>query len=154
MAGAAVVFAIACVLPLTYMIAIALWAPAGPTSEANQILQLDARQWSLLQNSVVMGAGAAMLATVLGAPFRSISRPRARTLQVRVAPGVDCTPIAPTYVIALAWTYLATGRSRRPDGRTRPGVWLDLQRGWSSGSPGAHLLSHSDARVRDGAATD
>jgi iron(III) transport system permease protein len=117
------------------MAAMALWAPAGPTSEANQILQLDARQWSLLQNSVVMGAGAAILASLLGAPVglyvaRGPARFRSVLRLALIAP-----LLLPPYVIALAWTYLGgtAGLVARAAGR-------DLVSGWTYSVAGAAVI--------------
>jgi iron(III) transport system permease protein len=117
------------------MVAMALWATASSTAGATPFLLIDARQRSLLQNSVVMSAGAALLATALGAPLgfylaRGSARLRSALRLALIAP-----LLLPPYVIALAWTYLGGGA-----GLLARTVGRDLVSGWTYSTAGAAVV--------------
>jgi iron(III) transport system permease protein len=117
------------------MVVRALWPPAGATSAAVRGLALDARQWSLLQNSVLIGAGAAMLATVLGAALglylaRGLASQRSWVRLALIAP-----LLLPPYVIALAWTYLGGSA-----GLIARAIGHDLVSGWTYSATGAAVV--------------
>lgn len=99
--AATVAFVAACVLPVAYMLALSL-EDAGRTYRA---LALDPRQRALLSNTLVLGVGAAALASALGAPLGfALARFRLRLeAPLRI---VLAVPLAvPPYIMALAWSY-------------------------------------------------
>jgi iron(III) transport system permease protein len=120
-AGAAMsVFVIASILPLLYMVVQAI-AGSGFGS-----LLLDARQRTLLYNTGLLGAGAAMFAAMLGVPLGlGLARMRNRyTAPLRVA--LAAPVLLPPYIAGLAWTYIggASGIAATVAGR-------DLLSGWT-----------------------
>ncbi len=105
---AAAVFIAICALPAIYMFGVSLIGPDGGLSFDNYRRVLtEWRQYQLLLNSALLGAGASALATLIGAPLglllaRSDVRGKDWQRLALVAPLV-----APPYVLALAWTWLA-----------------------------------------------
>jgi iron(III) transport system permease protein len=101
-ATAAALFAVCCLLPIAYLLAVPLrdW-PAG-----GGILSLDTRQRALLWNTTALGVGTALLATAIGAPLglalARVPLPGKALLRVALALPV----LLPPYIVALAWTYL------------------------------------------------
>src|SRR5436190_17323025 len=94
-------FAVFCVAPVAYILGVAL-------SSSYNVSFLDSRQLDLLLNTLLLGTGTAAMATVVGAPlgFALARVPLRFTMTARlmlVAPA-----LLPPYVMALAWTYLAT----------------------------------------------
>ena len=101
---AVVLFIVCCVLPVVHLLTV----PLSTGDVSYRALWLDARQQGLLWNTARLGAGAALLATVLGAPLglalaRIALRGKALLRIVLAAPVV-----LPPYVVALAWTYLGS----------------------------------------------
>jgi iron(III) transport system permease protein len=94
----------------------------------------ETRPWRLLLNTCVLGAGTAMLATVIGAPLglalARVPLPYKPMLRVALAAPI----VLPPYVVALAWTYL-TGRT----GVLASIVSVDLS-GWTYSLPAAILV--------------
>ena len=100
--GAALVaFGLLCGAPLAYML-----AHAGTTGATYAALLLDARQRALLTNTAALGAGTALLATLIGAPLGLVLAriPLRFTPVWRIA--LAAPLLLPPYVIALAWIYL------------------------------------------------
>jgi len=103
---AAAAFVVVCVLPVLFM----LWAAFAEPRDAVGALQgllLDRRQVGLLYNTVLLGSGTAVLATLVGAPLgfglARFALPFKNGLRLAlVAPAV-----LPPYVIALALNYMA-----------------------------------------------
>jgi iron(III) transport system permease protein len=128
--GALAAFALVCGAPFAYMLAQA-GAP-GPTYSA---LLLDARQRELLANTAVLGAGTALLATLIGAPLGFVLAriPLRFTPVWRIA--LAAPLLLPPYVIALAWVYLggSAGLVAATTGR-------DLLSGWTYSLPGAVVV--------------
>lgn len=105
--GSAVVLFIACcVLPVAYLLTV----PLSTGDVSYRALWLDARQQGLLWNTARLGVGTALLATALGAPLGlALARINLRgkaLLRIALAAPV----VLPPYVVALAWTYLGTGK--------------------------------------------
>jgi iron(III) transport system permease protein len=100
-------FGMCCVLPVAYLIL----APLTRTETAHRVLWLDARQQALLWNTTRLGLGTALLATVVGAPLGlALARTALRgKALLRIA--LSAPALLPPYVVALAWTYLATGHA-------------------------------------------
>jgi iron(III) transport system permease protein len=100
------VFAVCCLLPVAYLLAIALGSRPG----AYAALWLDARQQALLTRTALLGTGTALLATAVGAPLglamARIPMPGKALLRVALAAPV----LLPPYIVALAWTYLGGSR--------------------------------------------
>jgi iron(III) transport system permease protein len=102
-AGAA--FVVCCILPVAYM----AWhlVTGTPNGVAlAQVLLLDARQRELLANSMLLGAGTALGATLIGCPLGvALARvPLPLKAVLRVA--LTAPLVLPPYVVALAWVYL------------------------------------------------
>ena len=102
---AAAVFVVVCVLPLLFMLWAALAEPRHTVSGIQGLL-LDRRQVGLLYNTVLLGCGTAVLATLVGAPLgfglAKFTLPFKSVLRLAlVAPAV-----LPPYVIALALIYV------------------------------------------------
>ena len=102
---AAAVFVVVCVLPLLFMLWAALAEPRHTVSGIQGLL-LDRRQVRLLYNTVLLGCGTAVLATLVGAPLgfglAKFTLPFKSVLRLAlVAPAV-----LPPYVIALALIYV------------------------------------------------
>jgi iron(III) transport system permease protein len=104
---AASLFILLCALPVVYMFAVSLTEADGGLSFANYRRLLDEpRQRELLRASLVLGAGAATLATLIGAPlgllFARADFPLKRLLRTTLV-----TPLLiPPYILALAWVYI------------------------------------------------
>ena len=100
---AAGLFVVSCVLPLASFLMTSL---RGATTA----FALDARQWGLLVNTAGLGVGTAVVATAIGAPLGLLlaraSLPYKALLRVALAAPL----LLPPYVVALAWTYLASNR--------------------------------------------
>jgi iron(III) transport system permease protein len=106
--AAGVVFAIACLLPLGYLVTTSLTALSG----AAAALLLDARQWTLLANTALLGAGAAALSTIIGVPLGiTLARvPLRRKNAIRIV--LAAPMLLPPYLVGLAWIYLWAGLLR------------------------------------------
>ena len=105
---AAALFIAICALPAVYMFGVSLTGPDGGLSFDNyRRLLTERRQHQLLLNSVLLGAGASVLATVIGAPLGLLlARARLRgKAWWRLAMLIPL--ITPPYVLALAWTWMA-----------------------------------------------
>ncbi len=100
-------FILLCALPAIYMFGVSFTGADGHLSFENyRRLLVESRQRDLLRTSVLLGAGAAMLATLLGAPLglllaRAGIRGKRWWRLALVIPLV-----VPPYVLALAWTWL------------------------------------------------
>jgi iron(III) transport system permease protein len=125
---AVVLFVVCCVLPVAYLLAIALSGSNVPY----RALWLDSRQQGLLWNTALLGSGTALLSTVIGAPLGlALARiPLRGRAIVRLALAVPV--LLPSYVVALAWTSLARGGPR---------VGPDLLSEWTYSLPAAVLVS-------------
>ncbi len=105
---AAVMFIAICALPAISMFGVSLTGPDGGLSIDNyRRLLTERRQHQLLLNSVLLGAGASIFATMIGAPLglllaRVHLRGKAWRRLALVVP-----LITPPYVLALAWTWMA-----------------------------------------------
>jgi iron(III) transport system permease protein len=106
--GAAVAFFIAlCLLPAIYMLVISFIGVDGGLSAAHyRRLLTEPRQRSLFLTSVMLGAGAAVLATLVGAPL-GLLLARADLRAKRLWRLALIVPLViPPYILALAWIYL------------------------------------------------
>ncbi|MGH9324010.1 MAG: ABC transporter permease [Vicinamibacteria bacterium] len=95
-------FLLCCLLPLAYMLSVALSTKTGTASA----LMLDTRQRGLLWTTTTLGSATALLSTVIGAPLGAalarVDLPRKSTLRVLLAAPM----LLPPYVVALAWISL------------------------------------------------
>ena len=123
---AVTLFVLFCVIPVVYMFVVSLTNAAGSfTLDNYQPLLTDPRQRALMVTTIELGAGAAIFATVLGAPFGLLfaraSLPAKRFLRLAlVAPLV-----VPPYIMALAWVLLTgpVGLFARAAGRDFLSDW-------------------------------
>src|SRR5688572_11652011 len=102
-----VVFVAVCLLPVIYMFAVSFVDAGGNFTAANYSrLLVEARQRNLLFNSTLLGAGAAVLATLIGAPLGLLlaraDLPAKRFFRLALVIPL----IIPPYILALAWIYL------------------------------------------------
>jgi iron(III) transport system permease protein len=125
---AAALFVVSCVLPLASFLMTSL-------RDATAAFALGARQWGLLVNTAGLGVGAAGLATAIGAPLGVLlartSLPYLALLRVALAAPL----LLPPYVVALAWTYLASSR-----GLLATVAGSDALAGWTYSLPAAVLV--------------
>jgi iron(III) transport system permease protein len=93
-----------CIAPLLSLVAGA-FAASGDIRQWDSVL-LDIRQRGLLYATTAFGCGAAVLSTLVGAPLgfalARVTLPFKPLLRVALA----APALLPTYVVALAWTYL------------------------------------------------
>jgi iron(III) transport system permease protein len=124
---AVLVFVVCCVLPVASLFLEILRRPAAITSE----LLLDARRRGLLFNTVALGAGAAVVASVIGVPLGillgRVPFPAKGLIRIALA----APAFIPPYVMALAWVYLGIGL---------PFVSRDVASGWTYSLPAAVLV--------------
>lgn len=104
---AALVFAMCCVWPVIYMLA----HLAGPQQvrDAARVTLLDERQRGLLFNTILLGSGTAIVATAVGAPLGFVLGRVALPLKTLTRVALAAPSLLPSYVVALAWTYLGGG---------------------------------------------
>jgi len=100
-------FVVLCALPTLYMFAASLTgADGGLVFDNYRRLLLDARQRQLLLSSTTLGAGSAVLATLIGAPLGFLLA-RAEIPAKNLFRLLLVVPLViPPYILALAWTYL------------------------------------------------
>lgn len=129
-------FATLCVLPVAYMFAVSFLSADGSlTFENYRRLLIEPRQRQLLFTSTLLGAGAAALATVIGAPL-GLLLARADLPAKRFLRFAFVVPLViPPYILALAWIYLggSAGVSAQVFGR-------DLFSSWTYSLTGAIVV--------------
>src|SRR5688572_18197476 len=103
---AVTMFVACCLMPLAYLLISSL----SGTKPAAGDFWLDARRQGLLWNTALLGAGTAIVATALGAPLGiALARiPLRGKAMLRLA--LTTPLLLPPYIVALAWTYLASSR--------------------------------------------
>ncbi len=104
---AVTLFVLFCVLPVVYMFIVSLTDAAGSfTLDNYRQLLTEPRQRGLMLTSIVLGGGAAIFATVLGAPlgllFARARLPAKRFLRLALIVPL----VVPPYIMALAWVLL------------------------------------------------
>jgi iron(III) transport system permease protein len=107
---AAAVFVIVCVLPVLSMLWAAFAQPRNAVSALQGIL-LDRRQVGLLYNTVLLGCGTAVLATLVGAPLGFGLARFALPFKGGLRLALAAPALLPPYVIALALIYLGGNRA-------------------------------------------
>lgn len=119
-------FVLFCVLPVVYMFIVSLTDAAGSFTLNNyRQLLTDPRHRGLMLKSVVLGGGAAIFATVLGAPlgllFARARLPAKRFLRLALVVPL----VVPPYIMALAWVLLTgpVGLFARAAGRDFLSDW-------------------------------
>jgi iron(III) transport system permease protein len=98
---ATLAFVVFCVLPVLYMMADALSAPTGAVF-------IDSRQRGLLYTTMLLGAGTATLATLVGAPLGFVLARVPLPFKMAWRLALVAPALLPPYVVALAWIYLNT----------------------------------------------
>jgi iron(III) transport system permease protein len=124
LAGA--LFVTLCVLPVAWMLGVSfIDSDGGLTVRNYSRLFAESRQRQLMLNSALLGAGASLLATLIGAPlgllFARVSFPLKRLLRIALV-----TPLViPPYILALAWIYVggSTGLITQLFGRDLLSEW-------------------------------
>ena len=127
-------FVVVCLLPPMYMLVLSV-APAAGRQSAFAALLLDTRQRELLANSALLGAGTAILATLVGVPLGlALARiPLRRKAVLRLA--LVAPVLLPPYVAGLAWIYLGGSR-----GLIAAVAGRDLLSDWTYSLPGAVIV--------------
>jgi iron(III) transport system permease protein len=88
-----------CVLPVVYMMGDALSAPTSAVF-------IDGRQRGLLYNTMLLGVGAATVATLVGAPLGFVLARVPLPFKMTWRLALVAPALLPPYVVALAWIYL------------------------------------------------
>jgi iron(III) transport system permease protein len=129
--SALALFAVCCLLPIGYLLFLSL----SGTDAVYAALWLDPRQRGLLWNTTLLGTGTALLATAIGAPLglvlARIAVSRKAALRIALAAPV----LLPPYIVALAWTYLGSGR-----GLVATLAGRDLLSDWTYSVPAAIIV--------------
>lgn len=99
-------FALCCILPLAYMIAIWISEP-GPGATSSRDLLLDTRQWGLLFNTTVLGTGTALAATLVGVPLGIVLARMVLPFKAALRILLAAPALLPSYVVGLAWLSLS-----------------------------------------------
>ncbi len=102
---AAAVFVVVCMLPVLFMLWAAFAEPRNAVS-ALQGLLLDRRQAGLLYNTILLGCGTAVLATLVGAPLGFGLARFALPFKSGLRLALVAPAVLPPYVIALALIYV------------------------------------------------
>jgi len=102
---AGIMFAVCGILPLAYLLTASL---TGVRAAATALF-LDARQWTLLFNTTLLGVGVAALSTAIGVSlgFTLARVPLQGKQAIRIC--LAAPMLLPPYVVALAWIYLGAG---------------------------------------------
>ena len=133
---AVTLFVLFCVLPVVYMLIVSLTDASGSFTLNNyRQLLTDPRQRGLMLTSILLGGGAAIFATVLGAPLGLLFA-RARLPAKRFFRIALIVPLViPPYIMALAWVLLtgSVGLFARAAGRD---LWSD----WTYSLTGAIVV--------------
>ena len=133
---AVTLFVLFCVLPVVYMFVVSLTDTAGSFTLSNyRQLLIEPRQRELMLTSIVLGVGAAIFATVLGAPlgllFARAPLPAKRFLRIALIVPL----VVPPYIMALAWVLL-TG----PVGLFAKSIGRDFLSDWTYSLTGAIVV--------------
>ncbi len=133
---AAALFIMLCALPVIYMFLVSFISADGSFTFNNYgRLLAESRQRELLMTSTLLGAGAAVLATVIGAPL-GLLLARANLPAKRILRFAFVVPLViPPYILALAWIYVggSAGVAAQLFGR-------DLLSGWTYSLAGAIVV--------------
>jgi iron(III) transport system permease protein len=128
---ASAVFAVCCILPVGYLLAASMWS----TPATYGSVWLDARQRGLLFNTALLGTGAAIIATAVGAPLgvalARVALPRKTLLRLLLTAPV----LLPPYVVGLSWIYLGGSR-----GLVASVTGYDVFSEWTYSLPAAILV--------------
>src|SRR5262245_35456637 len=123
---ASALFVTLCALPVAWMLGVSFIDSDGGLTVRNYgRLFTESRQRQLMLNSALLGIGASLLATLIGAPlgllFARVSFPLKRLLRIALV-----TPLViPPYILALAWIYIggSTGLIKQLFGRALRSEW-------------------------------
>jgi iron(III) transport system permease protein len=124
---AVLVFVVCCVLPVASLFLELLRRPTALTSE----LLLDARRRGLLSNTIALGVGAALGASLIGVPLGVLLGRVAFPAKGPIRVALAAPAFIPPYVMALAWVYLGNGF---------PLVNRDVASGWIHSLPAAVII--------------
>jgi iron(III) transport system permease protein len=133
---AAILFVVFCVFPVLYMFIISLTDTAGSFTLTNyRQLLTEPRQRGLLLTSILLGSGAAMFATILGAPLGLLLARSTLPIKHLLRIALIVPLVVPPYVMALAWVLL-TG----PVGLLAKVAGRDLLSDWTYSLTGAIVV--------------
>jgi len=133
---AVMLFVLFCILPVVYMFGVSLTDAAGSFTPDNyRQLFTEPRQRGLMLASIMLGGGAAIFATILGAPL-GLLLARARLPAKRFLRLALIVPlVVPPYIMALAWVLL-TG----PVGLFATAAGRDFLSDWTYSLTGAVIV--------------
>jgi iron(III) transport system permease protein len=129
-------FVVLCVLPAARMLVLSFVDTNGGVTLGNYSrLFAESRQRQLMLNSALLGIGASLLATLIGAPlgllFAHAGFPLKRLLRMALV-----TPLViPPYILALSWIYIGG-----PAGLIAKLFGRDLLSGWTYSLTGAVIV--------------
>ena len=134
--AAAVLFFLFCALPILYMIVVSLTDERGGVSVGNyERLLAEPKQREVFANSLMLGAGVATLAAVLGVPL-GLALARVRLPVKGLVRLALLTPLLiPPYILALAWTYISG-----PAGLIAQSMGYDALSEWTYSLTGAVVV--------------
>lgn len=124
---ATTLFIMLCALPVIYMFMVSFIGADGSLTFNNyRRLLVESRQRELLLTSTLLGTGAAVLATVIGAPL-GLLLARANLPAKRLLRLAFVVPLViPPYILALAWIYVSGSA-----GVVAQMIGRDLFSGWT-----------------------
>ena len=125
---AAAIFVVSCVLPVASFLMASL-------RDATAAFALDARQRGLLVNTAGLGVGSAVLATAIGSPLGLLLARASLRYRALLRVALAAPLLLPPYVVALAWTYLASSR-----GLLATVAGYDALAAWTYSLPAAALV--------------
>ncbi|MDQ3649651.1 MAG: iron ABC transporter permease [Acidobacteriota bacterium] len=133
---AVTLFLLLCVLPIIYMLGVSFVGRDGSFNVGNyRQLLIDARQRELLLTSTLLGAGTALLSTIIGAPLGLLLARTRLPLKRMLRITLVIPLVVPPYVSALAWI-LMTGST----GIIARWFGSDLLSAWTYSLTGAVLV--------------
>jgi iron(III) transport system permease protein len=104
---AVTIFVLLCVLPVAWMVAVSFVDTTGALTLGNyRRLLSEPRLRELLPNSALLGTGAALLSTLIGAPLGLLLARAALPMKRLLRLALIVPLLIPPYVLALAWVYI------------------------------------------------
>jgi iron(III) transport system permease protein len=104
---AVTLFVLLCVLPIVWMVVVSFVDTTGELTLGNyRRLLAESRLRELLPNSALLGTGAALLSTLIGAPLGLLLARTALPMKRLLRLALIIPILIPPYVLALAWVYI------------------------------------------------
>lgn len=105
--SAIALFALLCALPIVWMLGVSFVGSDGRVGLGNYArLFVGPRERQLMLNSALLGAGASLLATLIGAPLGLLLARSDFPLKRLLRIGLVAPLVIPPYILGLAWIYI------------------------------------------------